>query len=943
MSPCKVQVYAGPPPAQVHTAKFFSMAEKKKSQKRHTIANASFGCRLSTLLRPTTNAMPGRQAHGRSLVSQPKAKKDNYKKSKARSQKNALNAFGIAQESFPTREKRTPRARLLEPEVDRRKHARQDDDDEDEGDEEDEEMPERKRMKRPNRRAAADGDAEFGSDSEGNEWQLGGMAEDDEDSEIESDEAFGESDEEKFAGYNFGGGKSTKAKVRDHWERARQAKILTHLLQHSRDDDDSEDDSNDDEGETLGEDAIDLATALDQWEEESEEEQSKHSKSRPDDDDSSGSGESGSESDDESNEDSDDSADEDDEEADPEQLQALHGLVSGFGGDDEDDKSKDKSSSKQKISIADLGLGNLQDPHMKSSLKLMNKEQKEKRPGAAKKLDVPLARRQQDRLDRSAAYAKTNETLDRWTETVKHNRRAEHLIFPLPETTGNAGLNDTEMQPLTASQAHNELETAVLSIMDQSGLSLEKPKKEREKVYDDDGNELTRKEIQNKKRLERELQSREAKRAARIKKIKSKAYHRVHRKQKERDEMAAKEAMEEAGEIDSEEEREAHDRRRALERMGLRHKDSKWAKMGSKVKRAVWDEDFRSGLTEMARQNEELRRRKEGKSAADDSDTSSSGSDSEDGDATLRRQLAALEGDEDDEPRSGLMSMKFMQKAEAARKKENDDLIRQIRRELDGEDGEDDDAEPEEIGRRQYGAGGDIRKVSAALDTSKRRAKNHRDEEDDDVKITLNGSAPRISAAAGPGAKGDVRPSESTAKSTEGAWSRGEARRSKKGTKGARVDDLDLTANIAVASRPSKKSTKATKDTPSMQERDEGSDSDDEHLPLAIRDQALVARAFAGEDVVGEFEREKEEMAEADDDKVIDNTLPGWGSWVGEGVSAKEKKRHQGRFLTKVEGIKKKDRKDAKLDKVIINEKRIKKVCQTPPLPFSLYLHAPSM
>jgi hypothetical protein len=95
---------------------------------------------------------------------------------------------------------------------------------------------------------------------------------------------------------------------------------------------------------------------------------------------------------------------------------------------------------------------------------------------------------------------------------------------------------------------------------------------------------------------------------------------------------------------------------------------------------------------------------------------------------------------------------------------------------------------------------------------------------------------------------------------------------------------------------------------------------------MAIRDQEMVARAFAGEDVVGDFEDEKTAIAEEEDDKVIDNTLPGWGSWVGDGVSAKEKKRHQGRFLTKVDGIKKKDRKDAKLDKVIINEKRIKKV-----------------
>lgn len=565
---------------------------------------------------------------------------------------------------------------------------------------------------------------------------------------------------------------------------------------------------------------------------------------------------------------------------------------------------------------------------MKQSVKLMKKESKEKKPGATKKLDVPLSRREQGRLDRTVAYEKTNETLDRWTETVKQNRRAEHLVFPLPENSAKAGLDLTEMQPLTASNTQNELESAIFGIMDQSGLSMEKPKKEKEREYDDEGNELSRKEILNRKRIERELQSREAKRAARIKKIKSKAYHRVHRKQRERDEMAAQEALAEAGEIDSEEEREAQDRRRALERVGLRHKDSKWAKMGSRVKRAVWDDDFRTGLTEMARKDEELRRRVEGRSAvSDDDETSSSGSDSEDGgNGSLRRQLAALE-EEDDEPQSKLMSMKFMQKAEAARKQENDDLIKQIRRELDGEEAEESaDDGGDEVGRKQYGgAGGKV--FAAALDTSKMSAKKPRKvEEDDDEEVTIKLSSSGNVSKAAPAA------TTSTANTTAGAWSSGEVRRKKKGGSSAKMEDFDLNANIMIASNGNKSKAVKKSSTPQQQngagqDNDDDSDDADQHLPLAIRDQQLVARAFAGEDVVGEFEREKEEIAEQDDDKVIDNTLPGWGSWVGDGVSNREKKRHQGRFLTKVEGIKKNDRKDTKLDKVIINEKRIKKVC----------------
>ncbi|KAM3561070.1 hypothetical protein MY1884_002562 [Beauveria asiatica] len=837
--------------------------------------------------------MPGRQSHGRPLLAAAKTK--NIKRSKSRSQKSALNAFHIASEQYPTRIKKTPRVRELDAEIER-KHGR-DDEDDDDGDGDDE--PTRKKAKRPAR--AQNTDAEFGSDSEGNEWQLGGMADDDEDSEIDSDDAFGDSDNEKFEEYQFRGSKSKP-----------------------KDDDSDSDDSNDDEGQTLGAEAIDLATALDQFEEDSDEEEEEGSQDGSDDEDED---ENGSDDDD----DDDDSEDEDAEEVDPEKLDALQGLISGFGG--EEDDSAEKPSSRQKISFGDLDLSGLNDPLMRKSVKLMSKEAKEKRPGASKKLDVPLSRREQGRLDRSAAYETSKKTLDRWTETVKANRRAEHLVFPLPENAADVGLDRTELQPLSTAKPANELESTIMSIMEQSGLSMAKPEKPKKVEYDEEGNELSKREIVNRRRLERELNSRETKRAARVKKIKSKAYHRVHRRERERDELATKEAMEEAGELDSDAEREAQDRRRALERVGQRHKDSKWAKLGNKTKRAVWDDDFRTGLTEMARRDEELRRRKEGKrgggGADDDSDgTSSSGSDSDDDDEKLRRQLSELEK-EDDEPQSKLMSMKFMQKAEAARKQENDQLIKEIRKELDGDEASDDSGEEAavgEVGRRSYGDPSTKMKP-VAIDLPKKTSKKSRappQEDEDDVVITTSSGAKSANSAW-------AAPAEPTTSATAGAWSRGEPRRK---SKSARAADLDLNAHIAVARQPKPSSSSTivvakqrTTSTAAAAAADGSDDSDgsEQHLPMAVRDQALVARAFAGEDVVGAFAREKAAVAADDDDKVVDNTLPGWGAWVGEGVSKRELKRNAGRFLTKVEGIKPKNRKDAKLAKVIINEKRIKK------------------
>ncbi|KAI1320940.1 hypothetical protein EDD11_009263 [Mortierella claussenii] len=91
----------------------------------------------------------------------------------------------------------------------------------------------------------------------------------------------------------------------------------------------------------------------------------------------------------------------------------------------------------------------------------------------------------------------------------------------------------------------------------------------------------------------------------------------------------------------------------------------------------------------------------------------------------------------------------------------------------------------------------------------------------------------------------------------------------------------------------------------------------------ALSQRDLVARAFANDNVVSEFEKEKLETMEADKPKDVDMTLPGWGSWAGKG--AKKKKNVVLKKAQPGEGVDVNKRKDAKLTHVIINEKRDKK------------------
>ncbi|KAL2150757.1 hypothetical protein VTH82DRAFT_7320 [Thermothelomyces myriococcoides] len=913
--------------------------------------------------------MPGRQAHGRPLLPTSgggggggggnkfgKSHARTLKKSRAKATARALDAFAAAAEQIPE-STRGVRTRGLEddgPSQKKKKRQRRDEDGDDEDglgfdddfDDDDAGAGSGRTKKRARRDADedgfdgfSDGDEGGGGDSDSEEWHVGVAGEDD-DSELDSDEAFGESDEEHFQGFAFGGSRS----------KGKQAKKRSG--DGSEDEDDEQDEGEDEEDlESLGSDAIDLATALDQYSEDEEEGGEEEE----------GSEESGSEDDEEST-DAGSESEVDEDLDDPSKLDALQSMIAGFAGEDDEEGEKQATTQgKTKLSLKDLGLAGVKDPHMKRSLRLMNKEEKAVKPGSSKKLEVPLAKRQQDRLLRSAAYQKTNETLDRWIETVKHNRRADHLIFPLAQNAHDRGLDSGELMPINQKTSGTELEQTILNIMEESGLGpTAKPeKKEGDEAKSAELSKEEQREIIRQRRRERELHSREVARAKRIKKIKSKAWRRIHRKELAREQEAEFQEKLEAGELDSEDEREALDRRRALERVGTRYKESKWAKLGKKANRAVWDENFRASLTEAARRKEDLRRRIEGLrgDGSDDDDDDSDVSDASGEGDSRRRLLAELEraaayDDEDDEPRSKLFQMKFMQRGEELRKKENDEAVAALRRELES-DGEASEEEEVEIGRRQYGMGEAAAAARAASQTTSQPKKAKTAEVRGPAKppaLTAESSGqsnsePQISAPGAAGAWSTEPASSSSAPAAvpsaacaAGVWSQAEpsGSKSKKGVK-AKAEDIDV-SSAAIAtiktskpqpkSQPKAQPREAQKNGAAVVDADGEQDSDEEaalHLPLAIRDQKLIERAFAGEDVHGQFDEEKAEIEREDDEKEIDNTLPGWGSWVGEGVSNREKKKHQGRFITKVEGVKKKDRKDFKLKDVIISEKRIRK------------------
>lgn len=898
--------------------------------------------------------MPRRQTNLRGPKDQSSQKKAPPKRKAGRS----LDAFAIAEKEVP--KKLGVRRNRLGDDEDFIKRKR------DSGRQrEDSDGPGSKRRKTDDQPEGSGG--EDGNDSEGNEWKTGEVGSDD-DSDLDSDEAMGASDDERFEGFAFRGSSTSKPKPKKN--ESRQGKRRRDINLAEDVDESEEEDADEEDDDDLGEDAVDLTTAWDMNTADEAKGTASKSKKRTSEEDL-GQSESEDGDSEESENESELSMSEDEPNADGSGLSKLQNFVNAMNTESTEQPRKPGSSqehgkpteygltSSRKLTVADL-LPSITDSRLKNSLKHVDSAttQKAKSSGVPGKLDAPLAKRQQDRMDRGAAYEKSKETLDRWLETVKANRRADHLMFPLPDP-------DAQHTPkMDVAKPQTDLEGTIQNILVESGLTAADGKSNEDQLQEIE-EQQTRKlpieEIQARRaelRKRRDLLFREEVRSKRIKKIKSKSYRRRHRKEREKMGEQERQALIDAGVDIDEEEREKNERKRAEARMGSKHRDSKWAKSLRQTGRTAWDEDARNNAADLAQKEEDLRKRVEGKrvSGADDDYLGSSSSESEEDDPweetgsdvekrKISQKLGALDADNGDKqeikgPHANLFSMKFMQNAEASRKAENDAEVRRLNRELHGEESES-EAESE-AGRRKFGQSatkkGPERKSKPLPKNEFEEAPGSSDEEqgnaDEDVDIVVD--RPQKQTSNRPATKAPARPRSGPVAQEEPAeeenpWLVQTNRNNRRPATGAQ-ESVDITVQESKpdTSEPKKasKDHKAKKPAPRKETMEEDDDSDEDgNVPVLLKNHDLVKRAFAGDEVVQDFEQEKLDTIEDEGDKVVDNTLPGWGSWTGEGISKNQKKKQkQKRDLTRVEGVKPEDRKDAKLSRVIINEKRVRKV-----------------
>ncbi|PWN38794.1 Utp14-domain-containing protein [Ceraceosorus guamensis] len=320
-----------------------------------------------------------------------------------------------------------------------------------------------------------------------------------------------------------------------------------------------------------------------------------------------------------------------------------------------------------------------------------------KRKGGAP-LQAPLPSILQDRIDRAAAHEQSKAEVEGWAPTIKRLREAEHLSFPLQDEK----VVPQSVAALTSSEnvkPANDMERSIAALLAQEGMTDRNVGKAEELAMNERG--MDREQI--KKRREelrhmRELLFREEQKAKRVRKIKSKTYRKIARKQRERQKASEKEAgLGSGGEEEGEEEedRMEAERDRAMERATLKHKNTGgWAKNLVGKHATMENVEARNAIEEQLLRGERLRRRIQGAETDDEAEESdeSESDDADQPDEDPFDELRRLQGEEEkvaaapssssSGKKAAVWDMKFMSDARKRDAQQRRDEVDDFEREM---------------------------------------------------------------------------------------------------------------------------------------------------------------------------------------------------------------------------------------------------------------------
>jgi U3 small nucleolar RNA-associated protein 14 len=560
-----------------------------------------------------------------------------------------------------------------------------------------------------------------------------------------------------------------------------------------------------------------------------------------------------------------------------------------------------------------------------------------------------------DRIQRTVQYETTSNEMMKWQKQVMNERAMKTLDLAKDRRS-----NTSHQKIITSFSASTDLEKEVQMVMVKHGMTEEDMAEDEEANLLDGG--LTQEEIASRQAelsKAKSLLFYEQMKRHRINKIKSKAYRRIRKKQRER-EKAEEEALLETtdpGALDDRREDEV--RKRIMERMSLKHKNtSDWAKMA--LKHGHHDKSLRQAYHESVQLGNELSKRFDvdvtqgsSKGEADDS--------GDEGNTNLQDDLEDARANADEELPTGskydkLLQMDFMRSAREKQKARAMDEAKNVLRELNDMDESDDDS--------NHNGVDDIRDGISEESLAKARAKmssvlsggfgmmgksvlKEKGEEVEAVEITTN-----------PWLTGPIAPTHSL-----GTPSRKDVRKGKTGIKADKAagsgDDAVSKFSKSKDSETAAKKRKMINNNGhdenhgNKKEKDEDNENVKEMEPkkdkkekkeklklISLVDKSqeeLVEEAFVGPDFEEEYQNLKSKAVEEElgvDKKranIHKEVKSGWGDWASpgetgmiEGSSTLAKKRRLMTRLDKDVAARKAKRLDAKKLNVMVSERRIK-------------------
>ncbi|XP_032284246.1 U3 small nucleolar RNA-associated protein 14 homolog A [Phoca vitulina] len=588
-----------------------------------------------------------------------------------------------------------------------------------------------------------------------------------------------------------------------------------------------------------------------------------------------------------------------------------------------------------------LVLSDLLGPVKTSSLAAVKKQLN--RVKSKKTVELPLNKEEVERIHREVAFNKTSQALSKWDPIVLKNRQAEQLVFPLKK---EQSVFVPIEHVLSGWKARTPLEQEVFNLLHKNKQPVTDPlltpvEKASLKAMSLEDAKMRRAELQR----ARALQSYYEARARREKKIKSKKYHKVLKKGKARKALKEFEKLRKVNPTAALEELEKIEKARMMERMSLKHQNSgKWAK--SKAIMAKYDLEARQAMQEQLARNKELTQKLQ---AASDSEEEEEGVEEEGElvpDAVNEIQMDA-------NGPNPWMLRNHSRGTKEIKVQDPEQLPEPVAHEASENEEEERPGAEEEILLNEFEERRSLRKKSGLNQDAELVSRQEpKDSSSQEVLSELRALSQKLNKESQQSGKQNVssvrtvlavqreEPTEAEEEplllqrperahtmeeleelGKEGCFQNkevprpvGEGQQSERNPdnqpgapkeKKRKEQMIDL-QNLLTTKSPSVKSLAVPMTVEELEDEEE-------------RDQKrMIKEAFAGDDVIRDFLKEKREAVEASKPKDVDLTLPGWGEWGGMGLKPSAKKRR--RFLIKTpEGL---PRKDKNLPNVIINEKR---------------------